>query len=112
MKAVPLDQLSFATFAGMVNAKWRVLPAAGDSFELELAAVTPQRLTPSGHTGGVVNEQFTLVLLGPADRLLPQRIYSFETASLGQFELFIVPVGRDASGIRYEAAFNRPLGAR
>jgi hypothetical protein len=112
MNVVPLDQLSFSTFAGLVKTKWRVLSGTGDAFDLELAAVTPQRFTQAGPAGGLVNEQFTLVLLGPADRLLPQRIYAFEAPSLGRFELFIVPVGRDAAGIRYEAAFNRTRPAR
>jgi hypothetical protein len=38
---------------------------------------------------------------------LPQRIYGFENESVGRFDLFIVPIGRGAEGIRYQAAFNR-----
>jgi len=112
MNIVSLDQLSIEAFAGMVKAKWLVEPGAGGALELELAAVSPRRLIPSGGAGGGTYEQFALELLGPADRLLPQRMYWIEAPSLGRFELFIVPVGRDASGIRYEAAFNRPVTAR
>ena len=36
---------------------------------------------------------------------LPQRIYRLEHAELGGLDLFLVPIGRDASGITYEAVF-------
>jgi len=112
MNIMSLDQLGFEAFAPLVKTKWLVEPGTAGALELELAAVTPRRLISSGGAGGVTYEQFALELLGPNDRLLPQRIYWFEAPALGRFELFIVPVGRDAQGIRYEAAFNRPVPAQ
>ena len=109
MNIVSLDQLRFEDFAGLVKATFAVEPDPGATLQLELAAVTPRRLTPSGLAGGLAYEQFTLVWLGPADRLLPQGMYWFENPTRGRFELFIVPVGHDANGIRYEAQFNRPV---
>jgi hypothetical protein len=38
--------------------------------------------------------------------VLPQRIYPFEHPDLGAFEVFIVPVGADPDGVRYEAVFS------
>ena len=49
---------------------------------------------------------FSLVFRGPMDPLLPQRIYRFEHESLGELEIFIVPIGPDSEGMRYEAVFN------
>jgi hypothetical protein len=48
---------------------------------------------------------FTLLFDGPYG--LPQRIYRLEHATLGQMELFLVPIapGRDGAA-RYEAVFN------
>jgi len=109
MNIVSLDQLRFEDFAGLVKATFAVESGPGVTHQLELADATPRRLTPSGRPGGLSYEQFTLVWLGPADRLLPQRMYWFENPTLGRFELFIVPVGHDANGIRYEAQFNRPV---
>jgi hypothetical protein len=37
--------------------------------------------------------------------LLPQRIYRLEHDELGALDLFLVPIGRDDSGVRYEAVF-------
>lgn len=49
---------------------------------------------------------FSIEFLGPRDPVLPQRIYRLEHPALGALELFIVPIGRDADGVRYEAVFN------
>jgi hypothetical protein len=49
---------------------------------------------------------FSIVFLGPLEPVLPQRIYRFEHEALGTFELFIVPIGPDESGMRYEAVFS------
>jgi hypothetical protein len=48
---------------------------------------------------------FTLVFYGPADNVLPQMIYRLEHESLGPMEVFLVPIGPDAVGMRYEAVF-------
>ncbi|HEX7183642.1 MAG TPA: hypothetical protein VF756_17535 [Thermoanaerobaculia bacterium] len=38
--------------------------------------------------------------------VLPQSIYQVEHDHLGTMEIFLVPVGPDAQGMRYEAVFN------
>lgn len=112
MKIIPLDQLSFEVFAQMVKTRFRVWVDANDSVELELIEATPPQRFSSGGATGAVFESFSLVFVGPADRLLEQRSYPFESDLAGRFELFIVPVGRDPQGIKYEAAFNRRLKAK
>jgi hypothetical protein len=107
MKTVPLEQLNFESFAGLVKTNFRVWVDDQDSLDLELCEITPRRVSSTGGSRNLTYEQFALEFLGPVDRLLPQRIYSFESAPIGRFELFIVPVGRDANGTRYQAAFNR-----
>lgn len=37
---------------------------------------------------------------------LPQATYRIENANLGVLEVFLVPIGPDESGMRYEATFN------
>lgn len=49
---------------------------------------------------------FSLVFRGPLAPVMPQRTYALEHASLGRLEIFIVPIGPDANGMRYEAIFN------
>jgi hypothetical protein len=109
MELMPLEQLSHADFAARVNSKFRVWLEPADSIELELAEVTPRRLVTAPGPSRAAYESFALRFIGPADHLLVQRIYQFELAALGRFEIFIVPVGRDEGGFQYEAAFNRQL---
>jgi hypothetical protein len=101
MKTVPLEQLGFESFAGLVKTGFRVWVNAQDSLVMELCAITPPRVPSAGGPNGGTYENFTLEFRGPAERLLPQRIYWFESDPIGRFELFIVPVGRDADGTRY-----------
>ena len=54
-----------------------------------------------------VQEHFSLVFRGPHDRVLSQGMCRMEHAAMGAFVLFIVPVGPDARGMRYQAVFNR-----
>ncbi|HZB44399.1 MAG TPA: hypothetical protein VE360_04120 [Pyrinomonadaceae bacterium] len=51
-------------------------------------------------------ERFSLYFRGPADVPLPQRIYRVEHAAMGEMDIFLVPVARDADGFRYEAVFS------
>jgi hypothetical protein len=49
---------------------------------------------------------FSLILRGPPSPMVPQAIYALRHPSLGVIELFLVPVGQDATATRYEATFN------
>jgi hypothetical protein len=49
---------------------------------------------------------FSLLFLGPPSFVLPQATYRFEHETIGAFDLFIVPVGRTAQGVSYEAVFS------
>ena len=64
------------------------------------------RLEAAEELHGSVREAggFRLEFLGPADPMLDQGIFPFETEA-GSYELFIVPIGRSAEGTRYEAVF-------
>jgi hypothetical protein len=49
---------------------------------------------------------FSIVFRGPRDILLSQGIYSLEHETAGNFEIFLVPIGPDEKGMRFEAVFN------
>jgi hypothetical protein len=75
------------------------LDARGRTLELRLVEIHA-RDAPKGY------EQFAMQFVGPSDPQLPQAIYAFRHR-LGAFPLFIVPIGRDEAGIRYEACVIR-----
>lgn len=65
-----------------------------------LALDKAQPLSDSGREGGA----FRLEFLGPGEPVLPQATYSFSNGE-AEHDIFIVPVSRDAGGVRYEAVF-------
>jgi hypothetical protein len=109
MNHVPTEQLTYATFAGLEKAKFRVPLDETHGIELELVEVLLVRPRGEASTGAseAGQESFSLLFHGPDNRLLPQRMHVFEQEKIGSFELFIVPVGRVAGAIQYQAIFNR-----
>ena len=57
---------------------------------------------PPGDKGRI---PFSLVFVEPDGLLFPQRIYGLEHPEIGRFELFLVPLGPDDEGMRYQAVF-------
>lgn len=55
---------------------------------------------------GPRQEPFSAYFRGPRSPVLPQQIYPMKHDRLGTVELFLVPIGPDAHGMRYEAVFN------
>ena len=49
---------------------------------------------------------FSLLFRGQPDSVLSQGIYRMNHADIGALELFLVPIGPDAEGMRYEAILN------
>ncbi len=55
-------------------------------------------------------EQFALMFRGSRDPVGRQGTYRLVHAALGAFDIFLVPVGRDSDGTRYQAVFSRLVG--
>ena len=89
-----LGSLTHAHFAPLLG---EVFVAEGA--ELELTEVEPLASTARG-------DGFSLLFRGPRAPLLEQRIYGLEHARLGRLEIFLVPIGPDAKGQRYQAIFS------
>jgi hypothetical protein len=56
---------------------------------------------------GIANrdQPFGLLFRGPAEPLLPQRIYRLAHPEVGTHDIFLVPIGRKPEGVEYEAIF-------
>ncbi|HVP29420.1 MAG TPA: hypothetical protein VMW35_09700 [Myxococcota bacterium] len=101
MEPSSLAHLGLDDFARCVGERFRVA-VPGAELELELLRADP---IPARDRGPRLRQPFSLVFLSPEDRVLPQRIYRLEHAALGALEIFLVPIGRDERGVRYEAVF-------
>ena|SRR5690349_23892344 len=96
-----LETFTCATFAPLVSETFR-LDAGGELVDLALveAGELPEA-APHGE-----RMPFSLVFVGPAGVVYPQRSYPVEHPVLGSFHLFIVPIAADADGVRYQAIFS------
>ena len=98
-----LEDVTFAHFEGHVGEEFRLAaeglhePLATELIEAEQAE---QIATPGGRV------PFSLVFRGPWEPVLPQGIYGIEHDELGSLPIFIVPIGREDDGVRYQAAFS------
>jgi hypothetical protein len=93
--------LNYLTFAGLVDTRFRAFAMTGGrGTDLVLIKAEEQPAAPGG-------ECFSLLFSGPVKRPLEQATYTFDHATLGSFEMFIVPKPADRLGCYYEAVFNR-----
>ena len=90
--------LTWDDFAGAVGSAYVV--AVGEA-QIELTLEHAAEIDSAVRTGG----SFRLDFLGPCDPVLSQATYPLRRGE-EVLEIFIVPVGRDSEGTRYEAIFN------
>jgi len=63
-------------------------------------------VSPMGETVGPNGRRpFSLVLRGPQDAAPAQAIYRVDHQELGAMDLFLVPIGPDDEGMKFEAVF-------
>jgi hypothetical protein len=82
-----------------------IYPDAANPLDVVLISAGELGGRPEEEPAGHRRRPFSIVFRGPGDVLLPQRIYRMEHARIGSFELFLVPIGPDEEGLRYEAIF-------
>jgi hypothetical protein len=97
--------ITFDMFEGRVGESFELSVADGPAMRTEL--VEAVETTEPGGTGpaGQHRTQFSLVFRGPLEPALPQATYGLEHAELGHLDLFLVPIGPDGAGMRYQAVF-------
>ncbi len=100
-----LETFTVATFAEHRGDTFRISPDSSRSIEVELIEVTDLSERSGRATAEGRRRPFSIVFRGPSNILLPQRIYPMEHDTIGAFDLFLVPIGPDAQGLRYEAIF-------
>ena len=102
-----VETFTLDTFSERVGESFGVEISGAPPLELSLEAV--REIPPLGwrpEEAAAHRQPFALELLGPPQFILPQQIYRFTSGTLGTFEIFIVPIGRTAAGITYEAVFS------
>ena len=94
------QRLEHAEFTKHLNSTFRIRIDESHTVESKLTEVTELQLSPR-------QERFAVIFRTSNDVFLGQGQRPFEHDVMGNFELFLVPVGRDEEGTEYEAVFNR-----
>jgi len=104
--AIAIEKLTLELFLPRLGEVFEIVLDDGSAAPVTLFEATA--LTIRDYPGRDPNRQpFQIKFrhpLGPG--FLPQRIYTLRNAALGEIEIFLVPVGPDAEGFRYQALFN------
>jgi hypothetical protein len=98
-----LEHFTVDTFAGRVGEAFHIV--ASEDVAIEAVVVEVQTWGEESARGRG-RQPFGVVFRGPRQPVLPQRTYRVEHREIGTFDLFIVPIGPDADGMRYEAVFS------
>jgi hypothetical protein len=101
-----LEAFTAETFARHLGEAFRVVPDSAVPIAMELVEAT-ELGGETARPGEAPTKRvpFSIVFRGPGGVVLPQRIYRVEHDAIGAFDLFLVPIGPDGAGMRYEAIF-------
>lgn len=102
--AASLDRvLVLEDFADKIDEVFTISGEGVPGIPLTLAEAEPlnSAMAPRG-----VRPPFSLIFRARDPRVLAQRLYRMEHNELGEVAIFLVPVGKDAEGVQYQAVFN------
>jgi hypothetical protein len=98
------ERPDIGAFQERLNQSFRAHLGADNWLDLELVEV--RELGRRRNTDGSDLSCFALTFRAPTRSAAPQATYRVEHDTLGTLEIFLVPIGPDAVGMRYEAIFN------
>ena len=90
-------------FRQHLNTPFRLQVNAPKPIDLTLVEVESR---PSDATEQQGMERFSVVFLGSPEFLLPQNTYRLVHPEMGEFDIFLVAIGKETDGYRYEAVYN------
>lgn len=94
------DRLTVEQFAPCVEEAFTL---EVDSATIDLVLTEAAALSPAAPAQAW--RPFSLVFRGPLEPRLDQGTYPVSHPSVGRVPIFIVPIGMDRDGVRYEAIF-------
>jgi hypothetical protein len=100
-----LEWLTYDHFGQRRGERFDVAVNDRPPVSLELIEATEGSEPGGPRPEGQARMQFSVVFRGVMAPVLPQGTYHFTHAELGELDLFLVPIGPDSEGMRYEAAF-------
>lgn len=102
-----LESLTSQSFDGLVGGRFEVVPTHGHPFVMVLSeCLVSDHMLPAGLGMPVQRTPFSLIFHAPRDALVPQQICRVRNAGFGELPLFLVPLGPDERGMRYQAVIS------
>jgi hypothetical protein len=102
-----MDYLKYSTFSELIGETFTMRSSASEAVPLKLVEAIEKGCGKQDEAQGPQQESFSILFQGPREKSLPQGTYHFHHHRTSDFALFIVPVGVDDQGCRYEAVINR-----
>ena len=96
------ETLTRDDFSKRLNQKFRVT-AGETTLECELVECRP--ILESREVEEGRREPFSVIFRGPMEPVMAQQTWHLENDEMGALEIFLVPIGPDQQGMRYEAVF-------
>jgi hypothetical protein len=96
-----MQLLQVNNFAQHANTTFEVLFSDG-SMPLTLIDIQP---LPS-QSPNAMRAPFSLIFKSNIQHVLPQNTYRLRDPNKGEVDMFLVPLGRDAQGVTYQAVYN------
>ena len=98
-----IESLSHEQFASRLGSHFTLSDDDMPSIDLRLIEVQPLQ-----KHGGLPESRtpFSLLFKAASQQVFPQRLYHLRHDAMGELPIFLVPIGRDAEGVTYEAIFN------
>jgi hypothetical protein len=95
-----IDLATVTRDAFEVGSTFTIQVSADSSLSLELIAIESLPTAPNAR-----RQSFLLRFRTSERARIPQRIYGLDHPALGRMDVFLVPVGPDQVGMRYDAVF-------
>jgi len=95
--------LMLEDFAGLLDDVFVVSEQGAPAIPLIL---TEAEAAPAGHARPGARPPFSLIFAARDPRVMMQKIYRLQHDGLGAVEIFLVPIGKNADGVQYQAMFN------
>lgn len=99
------DIYTLERFQPYVNDAFRIGLDEGAAVEAKLLEAVAVGAPPAADNGVTDRQAFSLVFHLPEVGYMEQQIFNVQHDTLGELALFLVPVGQDQRGMRYEAMF-------
>jgi len=87
-------------FAAHINRSFHATNPEGQEFEVTLVEFRDEFDSDT-------QETFSLTFKAPADAPAEQSTYTLTSEGVGEQLIFLVPIGKDADALYYEAVYNR-----